>query len=78
MRSFRGKAPASLRLFSENTTARFWLDVGSKQVLFVSEETFDPPVGGHLTIDTCGNSRPLSKAAGILNKLRQLASARAR
>jgi hypothetical protein len=58
--------PATLRLFSEDSTGRFWFDVGSKHVLFVSEETFDPSIGQNLTVDTCGNSQPLSKAAGLL------------
>ena len=78
MKSFKGKAPATLRLFSEKSTARFWFDVGSKQVLFVSEEVFDQPVGRSLTVDTCGNSEPLSKAANLLAKLHQVAAGRSR
>ena len=42
---FKGKPPLDLRLFSENSTARFWFDVGSEHVLFVTEETFDQPIG---------------------------------
>lgn len=72
LKSFKGEAPATLRLFSENSTARFWFDVGSKHVLFVSEGMFDHPIGHSLTMDTCGNSQPVSKAAGLLEKLRQL------
>jgi len=78
LKSFKGDAPATLRVFSENTTARFWFDVGSKHVLFVSKETFNPPIGGSLTVDTCGNSQPLSKSAGLLATLRHIALARAR
>jgi len=72
--SFKGYAPATLRLFSENSTARFWFDVGSEQVLFVSQENFDPPIGDSLTIDTCGNSLSLPKAHVLLKALRRLAS----
>ncbi len=78
LKSFKGEAPLTLRLFSENSTARFWFNVGSKHVLFVSKETFDPPIGERLTVDTCGNSQSLSKASRLLGELRQLASARPR
>jgi hypothetical protein len=63
VRSFKGKAPRTLRLFSENSTARFWFDVGDRQVLFVSQGDFDKPVGHRLTVDTCGNSAARAKAA---------------
>lgn len=76
LKSFKGEAPAVLHLFSENSTGRFSFDVGSKQVLFVSKENFDTPIGENLTVDTCGNSRPFSKAAPLLGELRELASAR--
>lgn len=74
-RSFKGPAPATLRLFSENSTARFRFDVGSKHVLFVSEETFDGPIGRRLTVDTCGNSNELSRARPVTRRLRELAGA---
>ena len=43
--TFKGKPPLRLRLFSENSTARFWLNKGERYLLFVTEEAFDPPVG---------------------------------
>ena len=73
LKSFKGGAPRILRLYSENTTARFWLDVGSRQILFVSEAPFDQPVGHGLTIDTCGKSAALAKASALLRDLRKLA-----
>ena len=80
LRVFKGRPPGMLRLFSENSTARFWLAVGSTHVLFVSEGEFDKPggrslpVGRSLTIDTCGASQPLDKAGALLSKLKSLAS----
>ena len=71
--TFKGKPPPQLTIFSENTTARFWFDVGSEQVLFVTDETFDAPIGKRLTMDTCGNSKPLPKATSLLRDLGQLA-----
>jgi hypothetical protein len=38
---FKGKPAAQLRLFSENSTARFWLGVGDEFIMFVTEELFD-------------------------------------
>jgi len=56
-KSFKGHPPHTIRLFSENSTARFWLSKGGKLVAFVSREKFDPPIGWQWTIDTCGNSK---------------------
>ena len=47
--TLKGKAPAQLRLFSENSGARFPMHVGAKYLLFID----------HLersVIDNCGNS----------------------
>ena len=71
--AFKGKPPSHLTVFSENSTARFWLDVGSEHVLFVTEETFEDPIGKRLTMDTCGNSKPLPKANTLLRDLGRLA-----
>ena len=73
VKTFKGAPPRELRLFSENSTARFWLDVGSKHVFFITEETFDDPVGRSLTMDTCGNSVPIEKAAKTVRVLEGLA-----
>jgi hypothetical protein len=73
--SFKGKAPPTLRLFSENSTARFWFDVGSDWVLFVIDDIFDKPIGHNLTMDTCGNSKPLPKAGALLGALQALGKA---
>ncbi|MGJ3649470.1 hypothetical protein ACLB0R_13485 [Sphingomonas sp. GlSt437] len=52
---YKGKPPAIIRVFSENTTARFWLRKGQKILGFVSPEVFDKPIGKQFTLDTCGN-----------------------
>ena len=41
-------------------------------------ETFDRPVGKSLTVDTCGNSKPLGKARVLLRTLAKLGAAPAR
>ena len=77
-RSFKGAAPGELRLFSENSTTRFWLDVGSDVVLFVTEEPFDEPIGTQLTVDTCGNSALSDKSGPMLSRLARLAGGHSR
>ena len=54
---FKGKPPRQLRVFSENSTARFTLGKGQEILAFVSVEVFDKPIGEQFTLDTCGNSR---------------------
>ena len=68
-RVFRGRPPATLRLYSEKSTARFWLRPGSDMVAFVMPETFEAPVGRQWTLDTCGNLALLPKARGLIRQI---------
>ena len=70
LRVLKGKPPASLTLFSENSTARFRLAPGKDYLLFVTEDAFAAPIGRRLTIDTCGHSAPQAEAAETLRRLR--------
>jgi len=74
---FKGKPPPTLRVFSENTEARFWLLPGEQILAFVSPGTFDAPVGKQLTLHTCGNFGFFPKAQRLIPAvLRASASAR--
>jgi hypothetical protein len=73
---YKGKPPAIIRVFSENTTARFWLRKGQKILGFVSSEMFDKPIGKQLTLDTCGNFSLFPKANRTIPAV--LAAARTR
>ncbi len=70
-KTFKGKPSLRLRLFSENSTARFWLNKGERYLFFVTEEPFDAPIGRALTADTCGNSARVNRA--LLQKVQSLA-----
>lgn len=71
IQTFKGRPQKTLQLFSENSTARFWLDVGREYVILATEETFDAPIGRGLTLDTCGNSPKLrTKAGPMIEKLK--------
>ena len=73
--AFKGAPPSLLRVFSENTTARFWLKAGSTYLLFIDEGTFDM-IGNQLTLDSCGNSANIANAHKALREVRTLSSAR--
>lgn len=75
-RTFKGKAPPHLRLFSENSTGRFWLNEGDRYLLFVSEGPFEAPISRAATIDTCGNSARLSGSRVMLRQVERLAARR--
>ena len=63
--TLKGKAPAQLRLFSENNGSRFPMRVGTKYLLFVD----------HLersVIDNCGNSGTLAARRQALATARRL------
>lgn len=63
--TLKGKAPARLRLFSENGGARFPMRVGTKYLLFID----------HLersVIDNCGNSGPVATRRQAVATARRL------
>lgn len=63
--TLKGKAPAQLRLFSENSGARFPMRVGTKYLLFID----------HLersVIDNCGNSGTVAARRQALATVRRL------
>jgi hypothetical protein len=69
--TFRGKAPRLLKLYSENSTARFPMELHRRYVLFL---TLD--IGRNWVVDNCGNSGELSKAADTMSDLKELPLAR--
>jgi hypothetical protein len=63
--TLKGKTPAQLRLFSENSGARFPMHVGTKYLLFID----------HLersVIDNCGNSGTVATRRKALATVRRL------
>jgi len=67
--TLKGKAPAQLRLFSENSGARFPMRVGRRYLLFID----------HLersVIDNCGNSGTLATRRQALATVRRLHQSR--
>ena len=70
---YKGRPPQKFRLFSENSTARFWLIPGKQFVVFVSRGRFEKPINAALTVDNCGHTPLLrANAAGLVRTLNKL------
>jgi hypothetical protein len=67
VKTWHGKAPESLTLYSENSTARFPMRVDGTYILFVTKSD-----NGKWIIDNCGNSGLLPSANKVLSALRAL------
>ncbi len=65
--SFRGHAPATVELFSENSSGRFPMAKGEKYVLFLYQ------VADRLAADNCGNSGLVAEKQDVLTAVRELA-----
>jgi hypothetical protein len=70
-RRFKGNPPGHLRLFSENSTARFFMNKGKSYLLFVTDGEFDPPISRALTVDNCGNSDAATRRS-LLRQIERL------
>ena len=66
---FRGVVPPVVKVFTEDSSARFPLKVNQSYLLFASSSHFD-----RLEIDNCGNSVELAKAGGAIRQLEQIQS----
>jgi hypothetical protein len=65
--SFRGRVPATIELFSENSSGRFPMTKGEKYVLFLYQ------VADRFAADNCGNSEPVAENQDVFTAVRQLA-----
>jgi hypothetical protein len=65
---FRGQPAETVRLFSENSSGRFHMQVGRKYILFASAER------GTYSVDNCGNSADLERGGAVIAAVRKLAA----
>ncbi len=68
-RMFRGPGRRIIDVFTENSSARFPLEVGREYLLFARKSN------GRLEIDCCGNSGQLSEVKDKIREIEQLAKA---
>ena|ERR1700690_3018719 len=64
--SFKGSAPKTFDVFSENSSGRFVMSPGESYLVFVHRDH------GRLRIDNCGNSGLLDASSLTLAKVRNL------
>ncbi len=64
LRTVRGALPPGLALYSENTSARFPMEVGGRYLLFLSRDR-----NYRYFVDACGNSGLLSQRQQALRAL---------
>ncbi len=64
----KGPAPKSLWLYSENTTARYPMDLGVPNLLFITKTSMDN------FVDNCGHSAPMKEAKGVYEEVKRALS----
>jgi len=62
----RGSLPSMVKLFSENSSGRFPMQIGGKYLLFIYQ------LLGRFAVDNCGNSGLLSDRAAVMKTVREL------
>ena len=67
LKTLRGIPTRTVEIFSENSSGRFPMHIGTSYLLFLYRQQ------GVLSADYCGNSGPLTTKADVLRKARQLA-----
>ena len=65
----RGQLPRTVQLFSENSSGRFPMEIGTKYLLFVYRDR------GRTMVDNCGNSEVHSVSSPKLRDVRRLKAA---
>ena len=79
LKTFKGRSAPSLRLVSENTSARFSMDMGKTYLLFVTHSRMSEMAGQERLpmdfVDNCGNSGLVSDAGAAMKAVGELSKA---
>jgi hypothetical protein len=67
LETLRGTPGSAVEIFSENSSGRFPMHIGTSYLLFLYKQQ------GLLSADYCGNSGPVADKADVLREARQLA-----
>lgn len=68
----KGSPPQIVKLYIENTSGRFPMEVGMSYLIFAEEERFEGVKGLQLSVNGSGNSMTIKEAAKILETVRKL------
>ncbi|TBR40571.1 MULTISPECIES: hypothetical protein [Dyella] len=78
LETFKGKAQPTIRLVSENTSARFDMDIGASYLLFVRHVDTREMAGKERLpadfVDNCGNSALVKDAGQAIRTVRRLST----
>lgn len=78
LETFKGKPQQTIQLLSENTSARFPMDIGKTYLLFVSQSPIAELAGQERLptnyIDSCGNSALANDAKPTISAVRGLST----
>ena len=78
LETFKGKPQETIRLSSENTSARFPMETGKSYLLFVSQSGMVEMAGQERLpedyVDNCGNSAPVQDARRAIKVVRGLSN----
>lgn len=70
--TLRGRSSKAVDLYSENSSGRFPMEVGTLYLVFAYEGSFEGATGLHLAINNCGNSGTLEQSKNALAMVRKL------
>ena len=66
---FKGNLSHQIKLYSENNSARFPMDIGGEYLIFASKQHFKDIGKSQFTVNACGNSAPLPQAKKIVSEV---------
>jgi hypothetical protein len=69
---FKGSSPETIELYSENSSGRFPMAVGTSYLIFAYKAVFEGVESQNLAIDNCGNSGTLKQSKEALMIVRKL------
>jgi len=73
-RVLKGSLPSQVRLSSSNTTARYWMELGERHILFLTREWKENRGIADYYVDNCGNSSTLPKGDAVVKQVEKTLS----
>jgi hypothetical protein len=68
-RVLKGRLASQVRLYSSNTTARYWMEIGERHILFLTREWKENRWVADYFVNNCGNSSKLPKGDAIVKQV---------
>jgi len=68
-RVLKGSLAPRVRLLSSNTTARYWMEVGERHILFLTREWKENQSMADYYVNNCGHSSRLPKGDSVVKQV---------